>query len=71
MIGYNNNFTLLGFGGHLALDQAHNKHSVGGIIVANKNNNRIIQDLQFEGRFTKCIPTKVKGFQLSLPGFIG
>lgn len=44
-----NSSTSMGFGRHLALDLAHNKHLVDGIAVANnKNNNRVIQDLYLQ-----------------------
>ena len=48
-------------GAHLALAQAHNIHTAGGIIIAD-NNNRFIQDIQIEGKVTKYITTKVKVF---------
>ena len=51
----------LGWGGHLALAQAHNIHTAGGIIIAD-NNNRFIQDIQTEGKVMQCITTKVKVF---------
>ena len=39
----------LGWGGHLALAQAHNIHTAGGIIIAD-NKNRFIQDIQIEAK---------------------
>ena len=54
-------FRWFGWGEHLALVQAHNIHTAGGIIIAD-NNNRFIQDIQTEGKVMKYITTKVKVF---------